>query len=540
MQRGHRRRPNRRELLAGGAASVLAVTAGLGAAAPLLASGHVFHDRRGIGRRMPGDPGVPGVMVSNGRDVVRTDSEGRWCLPASRGDSIFVIKPSHWAAPIGSGGVPQIAAPWHWHEAAVAAGGAGSPAIDFALRREPENKQFAAVLMADTQPANAAELGYLGQDIITGVLASGAAFGINHGDVVFDDLSLYHRYLQIVGATGIPWHHCPGNHDIDRTAVNDHSSRDTWKRAIGPRHYAFQYANATFIILDNVYYHGHNPADPNSGRYRGLIGAEQLGFVRNVLTNVPQDRLVVLCMHIPLRNYQSTTSAADNTADRADLLGLLSQRPYSVSFAGHMHLTEHHYFGAESGFHGAMPHHHHVLTAASGGWWSGPKDTRGIPTADAEDGNPNGYHMLAVDNCQYSTRFVPAASKPAAQLRATIEKPWRGTEPTATQRSELVVNVFDGGPNTRVSYSIAGVTAEPRLLQRVASPDPHVARMFADYAALQKPWMRALPCSHIWRAPLPAGLQPGTYRASVQAEDEYGRRLSTHLLFEVMASDIGT
>ncbi len=50
--------------------------------------------------------------------------------------------------------------------------------------------------MADTQPANAAELGYLCDDIISSVVGSGAAFGINHGDVVFDDLSLYPRYLQ--------------------------------------------------------------------------------------------------------------------------------------------------------------------------------------------------------------------------------------------------------------------------------------------------------------------------------------------------------
>ena len=115
--------------------------------------------------------------------------------------------------------------------------------------------------MADTQPANTAELGYLCDDIISSVVGSGAAFGINHGDVVFDDLSLYPRYLKILGAGGIPWHHCPGNHDIDKGAASDQASRDTWRRTFGPRHYAFQYAEATFIILDNVYYHGHNPGD---------------------------------------------------------------------------------------------------------------------------------------------------------------------------------------------------------------------------------------------------------------------------------------
>jgi C terminal of Calcineurin-like phosphoesterase/Calcineurin-like phosphoesterase len=535
MRQGHRRRPNRRELIAGAAASLLTLRPGLSAAAAGLASGHVFHDRHGTGRRMPGDPGVPGVMVSNGREVVLSDQEGRWRLPAADRDSIFVIKPSHWAMPLGTGGVPRITAEV-----------AGSSSIDFGLSRQPEKAQFEAVLMADTQPANSAELGYLCQDIITGILGSGAAFGINHGDVVFDDLSLYARYLQILSASGIPWHHCPGNHDIDREAANDQSSRDSWQRVFGRRHYAFQYANATFIILDNVYYHGHTPGDPNSGRYCGRIGAEQLTFVRNLLGHVPHDRLVVVCMHIPLMNYQTAGSPADTTADRRDLLGLLSGRPHTVSFAGHMHVTEHHYLGAESGFYGAPPHHHHVLTAASGGWWSGPKDARGIPTAEAEDGNPNGYHMLSVDGSHYATRFVPAAGKPASLLRASVERPLassrRQTPRTAAEppRSELVVNVFDGGPITRVSYSIAGVTTAPCLMQRIASPDPHVARVFAAHPGLQKPWMHAAASSHIWRAPLPAELRPGTWHARVHAQDEYGRRLTTHLLFDIAASDIAT
>ena len=115
----------------------------------------------------------------------------------------------------------------------------------------------------------------------------------------------------------------------------------------GPRHYAFQYAGATFIMLDNVYYFGHNPGAPNSGRYCGLIGEQQLQFMRNVLANVPPEQLAVLSMHIPLVNYQDSSSAADNTIDRRALLELLSSRPHTVSFSGHMHLTEHHYLGAD-------------------------------------------------------------------------------------------------------------------------------------------------------------------------------------------------
>jgi hypothetical protein len=46
--------------------------------------------------------------------------------------------------------------------------------IDFALWPQPEASQFEALLLADTQPENGAELAYLRDDIIAGTLGSGA------------------------------------------------------------------------------------------------------------------------------------------------------------------------------------------------------------------------------------------------------------------------------------------------------------------------------------------------------------------------------
>src|SRR5882762_2162331 len=101
--------PTRREVIAAAGASALALTAGTGLAEPpAIATGFVFEDRNRSGRRGPGDRGIARVLVSNGRDVVRTDAEGRWRLPVSDGDSLFVIKPPHWGTRLGPGGVPQF------------------------------------------------------------------------------------------------------------------------------------------------------------------------------------------------------------------------------------------------------------------------------------------------------------------------------------------------------------------------------------------------------------------------------------------------
>lgn len=541
----------RRELMAAGGASALALSTGLGLGKPAaIANGVVFDDRGGTGRRRPGDRGIANVMVSNGRDVVLTDEDGRWRLPLAEGDSVFVVKPAHWSTPA-RGALPQFTYLHHpsgtpsdvdYRHGGVDPTGPLPHSIDFPLSRQPEAAQFEALLLADTQPENGTELGYLRDDIIAGTLGCGAAFAINHGDIVFDDLALYPRYLAMLGATGIPWHHCPGNHDLNSEARDDRTSRETWKRVFGPRNYAFQHASTSFIILDNVHYFGYNPGKPRSGQYCGLIGEQQLAFVRNVLAHLPTDRLVVLSMHIPLTTYQDPTNPSDNTADRLALLDLLAGRPHSVSFSGHMHLSEHHYLTARGGR--SEPHHHQVLAAASGGWWGGPRDRRGIPFADSPDGSPNGYHVLSVDGSRYTTRFLAASGKSAQGLRAVVQGPDRHTlsalsdapiPAAALGDCRLIVNVFDGGPKTEVTCEIQGRSAARIVMQRTAMPDPFFADLCERYASLQKPWVKPVPSSHLWTAPLCPSLAPGAHRLTLRTVDEYGRELTSHMMLEVAA-----
>lgn len=502
---------SRRDLLAGIGATAIGFDAASqlhAARSPAEAQGVVFLAEQDPDARRRG---LGGVMVSNGRDVALTRPDGSWQLSVQPGDSIFVIKPPHFKAPLARGCIPQIAY--------SPASGEGLPtSIDFALVPETEASNFQALLLTDTQPDSDEELDFVRDDIIAGLLNRPAAFGISHGDVVGDALHLYPRYQELLSVTGIPWHHCAGNHDIDRSAIADEASRETWKRAFGPRRYAFQYASATFFILDNVEYFGR--AD---GRYRGHFGREQLQFVRNVLAHVPRESLVVLSMHIPLRCHLDPGNPADTTADYQDLLRLLDGRPHTVSFAGHLHATEHHYLdvpGAAS----RHLHHHHVLTAACGSWWSGPRDYRGIPCADSTDGTPNGFHILSVDGHRYHTEFVPAIGKRIAKLRATVDASEAGTT------EQLLVNVFDGGPRTRVTCRFAG--HDWTELAIASMRDPMICRLFGG-GAPRKDWVQPTLSSHIWAAPLPGQISSGAHRIEVRVQDEYGQMHETRALVEV-------
>ncbi|MBC7306707.1 MAG: metallophosphoesterase, partial [Dietzia sp.] len=67
---------------------------------PSVLTGRVFDDANRNSVYDDGEVGVPDVRVSNGRDVVTTDEEGRYELPATDNFTAFVTQPAGWQVPV--------------------------------------------------------------------------------------------------------------------------------------------------------------------------------------------------------------------------------------------------------------------------------------------------------------------------------------------------------------------------------------------------------------------------------------------------------
>jgi hypothetical protein len=543
--------PRRRAILA-------ATAAGLGLAAHARADdgqarGSVYEDTPS-GRR-----GLPDMLVSNGEAVVRTGADGSWTLPLAEGDSVFVIKPTGWTTPVDpTTQLPHFA---YLHSpngtpeslgtrfAGVAPTGTLPDSIDFVLRRQDEPTTFDALLLTDPQPESLAELGYVRDDVIAQLSQYPAAFGIGHGDLMFDDLAFYDRYNRMIATSGVPWHNCPGNHDMNYEAPDDALSRETFKRVYGARHHAFQYGGATFLVLDNVAYLGPDPSRPlGAGKYRGRFGPRQLAFVRNVLAQVPRDSLVVVSHHIPLYTLMAAEPANANT-DTADFLAAIATHPNCISFSGHTHTNEHWYLGPD-GKPALNGHHHHVLSAASGSWWSGPDDVRGIPVALATDGSPSGFHVLHVEGNRATTRLIPSHDPSRSLLRIVLDSQAHEAAPELLREvppgalltgpiasaqiasTRVVVNFFEGGPRSTVELSAGGGAFTP--MQHVMRIDPFVQEVYGRNPGARKPWVKPELSSHLWQASLPANLPTGTHLLSVRAKDEHGGRHAASMVLEVV------
>ena len=486
------------------------------------ATGIVFEDRDGDGRRDHAEPGLAGMAISNGRDIVRSDAEGRYRLHPRQDAAVFIIKPvGHVLAPRGDG------LPDYWRmpgEGAV---------CDFALRREnptPRRKEGLRVLVfGDPQPKSMIDIGHYARGIVDAVIDEASAtarglratwpgqaadLGLTLGDVVDDDLSLYPAIKRETARLRVPWLHAPGNHDISQEAGDDLRSLEGFHQAFGPDSFAWEEPEASFIVLDDVIW---QPA--SSPKYIGGLREDQFAFLEAYLRDARKDRLLVMSMHIPLFELEGKDTFRD--ADRARLFALLQGFPHVLLLSAHNHTQQHVFHDAADGWHGAGPLHEYNVGATCGAFWSGVKDAAGVPVSTMADGTPKGWARLQVQaDGRYALSYHPA-NDPVRVMHLHAPKALRrGAYPAWG----VYANVYMGMDDTRVEFRVDGGDWMP--MRRVLQPDPALLaeNMRDDEADALRGYDRspeAEPSQHLWRGALPTKLAADEHAVEVRAFDRW-------------------
>jgi hypothetical protein len=499
------------------------------------AAGFVFDDRNANGRRDPGEPGIAGVAVSNGSQVVLSDAGGRYALPVGNETILFVVKPRGWMTPVDENQLPRFhyvhkpaGSPAGLLHPGVAPTGPLPDSVDFPLRSHEEPDAFHAIVFGDTQPYTLREIDHLSHDVIEELVGTDAAFGITLGDLVGDDLSLFEPLNQAVSRIGIPWYNAIGNHDMNYRAGDDEHSDETFERIYGPPTYAFQYGRVHFLVLDDVIYGGATAGEISTRNYVGGITDRQLVFVRNYLATVPREDLVVLALHIPL-----TAPPPHFGAQRAELLEILSEHPRTISFSAHAHTQFQRFLGARAGYTAKRPHHHVNVGATSGSWWSGRPDELGIPHATMRCGSPNGYAIVRFDGNRYSVRFKAARRPADHQLTVFVADAVAEAEIPDT---EVLVNVFAGSERSVVEMRWREGGAWTSLT-RVGRVDPYYAALVRREADFLSERGYALPppvaSPHLWAGHLPPAPGPGTRVLEVRTTDVFGQTFTAYRLIRI-------
>ena len=470
---------------------------------------------------------LPGVKVSNGRQIAITGDDGKYRLGVRAGDTLFVIKPPQHDLPRLGSGLPSF----HRHEFP-----AGSPVLKYGgipgtriasgdfplLSRSVELRApvLDVLVFGDPQPKRREDVEHFRRDIVEPLVAApDAQVGLSLGDIVDDDLSLYPGVIAATTRLGLPWLHVPGNHDLDFDAPRDEDSLRTWRASFGPDTFAYEEPQASFVLLDDVVY---RPGEPSS--YIGGLREDQFEFLANYLATLPKQRRLVLAAHIPFHDAVPGKESF-RRADRERLFALLAPFPNVLLLTSHAHAQRHYFHGAADGWKGVAPLHEYVVGAACGGFWSGLTDAQGIPDARMSDGTPNGYARLRIEGGDYRLRWHVARDPDDTRIALYAPKVLRrGAFPAFA----VTANVFMGMDDTRVEYRID--QGEWKPMARAPRADPALLALNAEDDASEAlrsydRYVEAGTSTHLWRGALPTDLAVGEHRVEVRAFDRWDGEL---------------
>jgi hypothetical protein len=507
-------------------------------------AGVVFDDANRNGRLDAGERGVAGVKVSNGREVVLTDPQGRYGLPVRSDMSVFVVQPGGWRVPTDRRWIPRFAyehkpagSPKALRYGGLPPTGPLPSAINFPIIPTESGQGFDCAVLGDVQPASNIEVGYVRDSLVRELLNAPRkpACLLALGDIVSDDLHLIPRTAEVMGAVGAPQWWVQGNHDYDHDADHDIDSSDTWRRLYGPNNYAFEMGQAVFIVLDNVSFPcGEDPREARERpfckqywkTYNGRLLPDQMTFIANVLKATDPKKLVVFAAHIPFVGFDNSESQPHQTDNLGALYALVKGRP-ALSLTGHSHTLEN--LAAGDSMAGwkdtvgvtAIPFRHLVAGAVAGDWWGGDYDIDGTPMSIQGDGSPRGYVDFAVDGTSYTLDYRASGLPRDRAMWLSISTPafrdwadkifaWRDAPedardpvpPLSVQdlpdvkllsradlagRSWITADVWMGDSTTKVMVSIDGATPAPMArTQDLKGEGIRTGSAYSDPFALQR------------------------------------------------------
>ncbi len=334
---------------------------------------------------------VEGVVVSDGRNCVTTDSEGAYRMTSDLAEArfVYISIPSGYRVTTYAG-IPRFYRRIARYEKAVSA--------DFVLApKETQSDRYTVMMVADPQvrPYDMDNSMEAWRDVVapdiekTRAAIGGDVYSINLGDLVYNYMYAYDDYLDVAGTINCPTFNVMGNHDYDQTTLfNSDLGNMFFDMYVGPQNYSFNLGQIHYVIVSDITYDRPNSA----ANYGDGLEDRTMEWLENDLKFVPKDKVVMLCGHAQLFKKRSGSwCSKDRNYDR--YFPLLASYKKVYTWAGHYH-SNFQFNYADKGFlyKGVDPVDNIVCTTVSRATGA-LRFNRHINT----NGAPQGYVVMSVD-----------------------------------------------------------------------------------------------------------------------------------------------
>lgn len=439
---------------------------------------------------------LPNVLVSNGKDVVETNLEGKYSITKIEGNTVFVIKPTGYISKKNKQNSVQFYVPFDEIK--------DVKNYNFPLIPNAENKDVKVVLLGDTQVDVMDDIHHVGKLVTEELMDQKIDFIVPLGDLSFDNLTIFKPLSETLGLIGAPIFYTIGNHDLNfkETAFEDRDK--SFESIFGPSYYAFEYGNQFFLVLNNIY-------PVNEKEYVGRLDETQKQFITNLIAaKKGHFNSIHLFMHIPLEEMEDQDWIIKSLAPFEEVL---------IS-AGHTHTQYHKYFEREAG---RKPIHELVAGAVCGSWWQGPHDQNQIPFALMYDGTPKGYWTVGINQDRYTYDYKVSGAPNTKQMDITVPNTneW-DTTLNALNDNYIYANVFAADDATKVYVNFDNGSWSEMIKYEGISPNiqkQYYLQSQGRYASTKisnSPKPETI-STHLWRIAKPDNLPSGAHSVRIKA-----------------------
>lgn len=419
------------------------------------------YDVSGVVTTVAGTP-VEGVAVSDGYSVVITDKLGEYRIKRHpEAFYVFYSVPAEYEIPLRQG------APCFYKKLTDA------KRYDFVVKpmKKGAEKNFTLFCIADPQCQTIQHVHRLRTETIPDVRASAAkrktsCYAVSLGDIAYSQGPRNATYLLPIikeemsaANLGMPIFQTMGNHDNEHEAIalNDHNTtpmvryQRTFESVFGPVNYSWNRGNAHIVSMNDVMY----TSLESSGKYHGDFSDAQVEWLRQDLQFVPKDKLLILCLHIPLAGILKY----DNVQK---VLAMIREFEHCHIMAGHTHYNRNHIH--PNGV------YEHVHAAVCGAWW--------ISRLNG-DGTPYGYGVYDIEGATMRDwRYRGTGLDPDFQLRVYRGDALFGGEYETFAmpfgRGVILANVWNADPDWRIEVfedgRLSGVMKSVKTTTGVEKP----------------------------------------------------------------------
>ncbi|WP_295938314.1 calcineurin-like phosphoesterase family protein [uncultured Alistipes sp.] len=317
-------------------------------------------DTYGYIKDASGNP-IQGVVVSDGFTCVTTDAKGEYVLTRNAEASyVYYSLPAGYQVEMHK----TFKAPQFYAKLAK-----NTARYDFTLKAlGTQETRFDLICIGDPQVDNAQHVERFktetAADIKAYVGSAGVpCYGITLGDLVNNKWALFGNIVVAMqpDRTGLPVYSTIGNHDHEFPKNTDKEGRAKYEGFFGPVDYSFNRGEVHIVSMDNVIH-----TCTASANYKGGFSAEQLEWLKQDLSFVSKDKMIILCVHIPFRNSGLERSN--------EVLELLSQYKYATIMSAHTH-SHINYIHNKNG----KEIFEHITGTSCGAWWRSTVCTEGTP-----------------------------------------------------------------------------------------------------------------------------------------------------------------